>query len=155
MRRLEESTEIESPPEVVWQTLRDFGDVAKWAPRIVRSRPTSGHAEGVGVRRVFRHLWGFQLEEVVTAWDEGRGYSFDVLGAPPPLKNVREAWTIDTVSTGARVSTTVEYEMGLGAIGHLIDWMLVRHLIRAEMRLGLAGLKQYVEPSRHPLIERE
>jgi hypothetical protein len=35
--------------------------------------------------------------------------------------------------------------MRLGPLGALLDWVLVRHLIRREMRVGLKGLRAYVE----------
>lgn len=143
--RLEERIEISSSPDAVWQVLRNFGSAALWAPGVVTSLSNGDRTAETGARRVLRHLWGFQLEEVVTAWDEGRGYSFIVVKAPFPLRNVRETWAIDTGSRDARVSTAVEYEMGLGPIGNITDRVLMRHLIRREMRLGLAGLKRYVE----------
>jgi hypothetical protein len=88
-----------------------------------------------------RHQWGFRLEEVVTAWDEGRGFTFLVKRAPFPLNFVLETWTVAESDGRARVETTVEYNTHIGIIGRLIDRVLVRHLIRREMRRGLAGLR--------------
>jgi hypothetical protein len=130
--------------------LGNFADAAKWTPSVVMSRQNGDRTAGTGASRVLKHVWGFQLEEVVTAWDEGRGHTF-VVKAPFPLRNVKETWTIDTGSRDASVSTAVEYDMRLGAIGYLIDQVLMRHLIRREMRLGLAALKRYVE-STTPLV---
>jgi len=39
----------------------------------------------------------------------------------------------------------VNYDMKLGFIGAAIDWLLVRFIVRREMRVGLGGLKHYVE----------
>jgi hypothetical protein len=43
------------------------------------------------------------------------------------------------------VTTRVQYEMKLGPLGLLLDWMLVRFVVKREMRAGLRGLKLYVE----------
>jgi hypothetical protein len=44
--------------------------------------------------------------------------------------------------------------MRLGFLGNLVDWMLVRFVVRREMRAGLLGLKKYVE-SKSNLIPQE
>ena len=35
--------------------------------------------------------------------------------------------------------------MRLGILGRWLDWLLVRFVVRREMRAGLRGLRQYVE----------
>jgi hypothetical protein len=35
--------------------------------------------------------------------------------------------------------------MKLGPIGKIIDWLLVRFIVKREMRAGLRGLKQFSE----------
>jgi ligand-binding SRPBCC domain-containing protein len=143
-RKLKEETAIDSSPAAVWEVLRAFGDVARWAPGIAWSSCLDDPPEGIGARRLMRHQWGFRLEEVVTAWDEGRGFTFLVKRAPFPLNFVLETWTVAESGGRARVETTVEYNTHIGIIGRLIDQVLVRHLIRREMRRGLAGLRSCV-----------
>lgn len=145
MRKLEERIEIEMEPEDVWDVLRDFAGVSKWAPYVVWSRSIGERETTAGSRRVMRHAWGFKLEEIVVDWSEGRGYSFDVVKVPYPMKNVREAWAVEHSDNSSTVTTTVQYRMHLGAAGTLADHLLVRWLVRREMREGLKGLKSYVE----------
>lgn len=145
IRRLEEQIEINSSPDAVWGVLRDFGQVARWAPHVLTSKSVDGQATGLGSRRVFQHLWGFRLEEVITRWDEGLGYSFDIVTAPFVFRDVRETWTVHAALAGARVLTSVEYDVHFGALGSALDRVLLRRLIRREMQVGLAGLKKYVE----------
>lgn len=94
---------------------------------------------------MLRHVWGFHLEEVITAWDDGRGYSFAVVKPPFPIASVHETWTVDQRSRETRATTVVEYDVRLGALGRLVDVLLIRRLIRREMRRGLAGLKRHIE----------
>lgn len=146
-RKLREETAIESSPVAVWEVLRAFGDVAQWAPGIAWSRCLDDRADGIGARRLMRHRWGFRLEEVVTTWDEGRSFTFLVKRAPFPLNFVLETWTVGESGGRARVETIVEYNTHIGVLGRLIDGVLVRHLIRREMRLGLAGLRNWLAQS--------
>lgn len=143
-RRLAEETVIESPSEAVWAVLGAFGDVAAWAPGIASSRCLGTRTGGIGARRLMRHVWGFRLEEVVTAWEEGSGFTFLVIKAPFPLNFVLETWKVAPSGAQVRVETTVEYNTHAGPLGRLIDYVCLRHLIRREMRRGLAGLRRSV-----------
>ena len=145
MRILSEQVVIEAPHADVWAVLADFGGVAAWAPYMRNSHLIGEQAVGVGTRRGMRHAWGFLFEEAVTGWVEGKGYSFDVFRAPYPMKNVKESWEAVPGSDVSTVITRVTYEMHLGPLGRLLDWALVRFIVRREMRAGLDGLKHHVE----------
>jgi ligand-binding SRPBCC domain-containing protein len=145
MRELFEQVEIAAPPERVWEALADFGDVAAWAPYMRISHLVGDQERGIGTRRAMQHELGFRFEERVTAWDEGEGFAFDVLRAPWPMNDVRESWRITVRDGGTLVSTRVLYGMKVGPAGALLDWSLVRFIVRREMRSGLRGLKEYLE----------
>jgi ligand-binding SRPBCC domain-containing protein len=145
MRVLTEQIEILAPHPMVWATLEDFGGVSDWAPYMNRSKLVGSKQTGVGTRRIMHHDLGFNFEEMVTHWIDGEGYSFDVYRAPYPMKNVHETWSTQHENGLSTVSTQVNYGMRLGTIGRLLDWALVRFIVRREMRAGLRGLKQYLE----------
>jgi ligand-binding SRPBCC domain-containing protein len=145
MRILEERVTIAAPPKAVWALLADFGGVADWAPYMRVSKLVGQQATGAGTRRAMRHAWGFRFEECVTQWHDGKGYAFDVLKAPFPLRDVKEAWAMGAEEGRTVVSTQVRYRVYLGLIGLILDWLLVRFVVRREMRSGLAGLKRHAE----------
>ena len=145
MRLLEERVEIKAPADLVWEVLADFGDVACWAPYMRTSHLIGEQRSGIGMRRGMRHAWGFRLEEVVTQWHEHKGFAFDVLKAPFPMRDVKEVWVLGPENGYTVVETQVRYGMHLGPLGRLLDWLLVRFIVSREMRVGLTGLKQYSE----------
>jgi ligand-binding SRPBCC domain-containing protein len=145
MRLLEERVEIKAPIHLVWDVLADFGDVSAWAPYMRTSHLIGEQNTGVGMRRGMRHAWGFRFEEVVTQWHEGKGFAFDVLKAPFPMKDVKEVWVVGTENGHTLVETQVRYGTHLGFLGSIADWLLVRFVVRREMRAGLRGLKHYSE----------
>jgi hypothetical protein len=145
MRTLTEQVVILTPHQLVWSALEDFGGVADWAPYMRKSALVGAQQTGVGARRTMRHAWGFNFEEAVTEWTDGHGYSFDVHRAPYPMKNVHETWETGHDNGESTVTTQVNYDMKLGFLGRWLDWLLVRHVVRREMRAGLRGLKHYVE----------
>ena len=145
MRTLTETVIIRAPAKNVWAALADFGDVAAWAPYMRVSHLLGDQATGVGTRRAMQHELGFRFEERVTAWNEGEGFSFDVLKAPWPMTDVAESWRMQPEDGGVRVTTRVEYRMKLGPLGRLLDGSLVRFIVQREMRSGVLGLKAHVE----------
>jgi len=154
MRVLTEQIGIQASPHAVWEVLEDFGSVSVWAPYMRRSSLLGNQQSGVGASRFMRHAWGFSFEETVTEWTDGHGFSFDVHRAPFPMKDVHETWVSDHDNVLSTVTTRVTYSMRLGFLGNLVDWILVRYVVRREMRAGLLGLKKYVE-SKSELIPQE
>jgi hypothetical protein len=110
-----------------------------------RSHLIGEQTSGIGMRRGMRHAWGFRFEETVTQWHEGKGFAFDVLKAPFPMKQVKEVWVIAPENGYTAVETQVRYGTHLGFVGALVDWLLVRFVVRREMRAGLRGLREYAE----------
>ena len=145
MRVMTEQVAILAPHQAVWATLGDFGGVCHWAPYMRKSALVGAQQTGVGTSRTMRHAWGFNFEETVTEWADGEGFSFDVHRAPFPMKDVHENWGTVRENGMSTVTTQVNYNMHLGILGRWLDWILVRFVVRREMREGLRGLKQYVE----------
>lgn len=145
MRELTERIEIRAPGSAVWETLADFGNVSDWAPHMKTSKLIGDVKSGVGTRRGMRHALGFRFEEAVTKWTEGEGYSFHVFRAPFPMTDVRESWLTGRENGCSTVTTTVNYSMKMGALGIILDWLMIRFIVRHEMRTGLHGLKQHLE----------
>jgi len=145
MRLLNQRVEIGAPLDLVWDLLADFGGVSDWAPYMRASWLIGDIASGVGTSRGMRHAWGFRFVESVTQWHEGKGYSFDVLKAPFPMKDVKETWVVGHEDGRTVVETQVRYGMHLGPLGTLLDWGLVRYIVLREMRAGLGGLKRHAE----------
>jgi ligand-binding SRPBCC domain-containing protein len=145
MRLLQERVEISASPDQVWEVLADFGGVAKWAPYMRKSHLIGNQRSGIGMRRGMRHAWGFRFEEEVTQWHEGKGFAFVVLKAPFPMKDVKEVWVLAPEDGHTAVETQVRYGAHVGFIGKIVDWLLVRFVVRREMRAGLRGLKEYTE----------
>jgi hypothetical protein len=61
------------------------------------------------------------------------------------MKDVKESWLIEHADGQTSVATSVEYCMRLGILGAALDAILVRHIVRREMRAGLRGLKGHAE----------
>jgi len=136
MRELKEQIAITKPHQAVWELLADFGGVCHWAPYMKTSHLIGDVQSGVGMRRGMRHAWGFRFEEAVTQWNDGQGFSFDVLRAPFPMKDVKESWQVSHENGVSIVSTHVTYDMKLGLLGKALDWFLVRFCLLVPAQNG-------------------
>jgi len=145
VRKLEERIVIESTRQAVWDVMADFGSAADWAPGMRRSSLRGELKTGVGTYRVMRHAWGFRIEEIVTHWTDCCGYSFKLVKAPFPMRDVCETWVLNEEDSRAQLTITVSYNMRFGLIGALLDAVLVRFVVAREMHQGIWGLKQHVE----------
>ena len=145
MRTLTERIDIHASGDSVWSVLNDFGGVANWAPYVRESKIVGELEHGVGAHRLMRHFWGFRLEESVVEWKDRVGYTFDARVVPYPIGRVKESWALEVGNPRVSVTSSVTYEMHLGWLGRILDWVLIRHLIRREMRAGLRGLRDYAQ----------
>ena len=145
MRKLEAKIGIKASKQAVWDVMADFGNAADWAPGMRRAGLWGKVKTGVGMHRIMQHKWGFIIEEVVTHWTEGAGYSFRLEKAPFPMCDACETWVLNDDGHDAVLNITVSYSMRLGFIGALLDAVLVRFVVAREMRLGICGIKCHVE----------
>ena len=145
MPRLVRQIAIDASKEQVWEVLADFGGVSNWAPTILESHSTTEANGGVGAERTCKHVKMGKIEERIVAWDDSRSLSYDVTrGLPFPLKSLNNTWSVDAAGDNAIVSLTMDFRMGLGPLG-VLPALVARLPMRKEMKVSLAGLKQYVE----------
>ena len=138
---------IDASKEKVWEILADFSGVANWAPTITESRSTTEANGGVDAERSCEHEKMGTIYERIVAWEDGRSLSYDVTkGLPFPMKSLNNIWSVDAAGDNAMVSVAMEFHMGLGPLG-VLPALMAKRLMRKEIQVSLAGLKQYVETS--------
>ena len=95
---------INSPPDVVWAALADFGAISTWAPNVDHSCLTTEQDQGVGsVRRV--QVGRNALLERVVEWDEGQTLAYEIEGLPPVVRSVTNRWHLTPVDGGTHVES--------------------------------------------------
>jgi len=145
MGRMTASTTIDATPERVWEVLSDFGGISQAAPHLTDSVLTTEQATGVGAaRHCDLASAGQSVDEVVTRWDEGKGYSVDIKMNRVPMRNGHADFDI-SVEDGSTVLTGVmSFEMPFGPIGAMMERIGSKRM--TAMWSGMmAGFKERAE----------
>jgi len=145
MGRMTAKTTIDATPERVWEVLSDFGGISQAAPHLTDSVLTTEQATGVGAaRHCDLASAGQSVDEVVTRWDEGKGYSVDIKMNRVPMRNARADFDI-SVEDGSTVLTGVmSFEMPFGLVGRMMERIGSKRM--TDMWSGMmAGFKERAE----------
>lgn len=140
---------IELPLELAWQNLRDLTLAKHYVPGVVDVEITTERAEGVGASRRIHKDDGSTMDETVVDWREGEGFAFrfhrGANGPPAPFERAGFVYALRPDGTGCEVTTTLSYTVRWGATGRLLDRLLLRRQIQAEVETIASGLARYYE----------
>lgn len=135
---------VAASPAAVWAVLADFGNVHRWSPTVAASRLTSTATAGPGCSRACDIRGMGRIEETVTAWEEGRGFTY-VATPVGPMGAARNRWTVAAAPGGSLVSVELAYRLRYGALGRALHALVMRKKLARLMPAVLAQLAAHVE----------
>lgn len=139
---------IEAAPQRVWDILADFGKVANYNPNVTSSTLTSETEEGVGAtRHCDLSMFGASIEERIVEWNAGESLGIEIYESKrlPIVRDQRASLRVEPEGSGAVLSGTLTYRVGLGPIGAAINALAVRKQLTKGWRGFLAGVKLHAE----------
>lgn len=147
MREITKRVTIDASAGRVWEVLADFGKVAPWAPTVIESRilDKSKKNKRVGTARMLRHRSNKEVEEVVTAWQERKGFTVEFPMAGGAIKSFSQQWSLEGTKDEAQVTVVMRYDTRWGLVGRFVDLIMLKKHFSRELTLALAGLKHHVE----------
>lgn len=137
---------IDAPAERVWELLARLEDIVLWSDSVLAAECPTGRARGVGAKRVCVFRGGVTLTEHWTAWDEGRGFSYEGSGLPM-VRTARNTWTVEAIGDMTLLRTHAEVILR----GSLLGWALQPLVQLQARRMGarsLGAFKHLVERQR-------
>ena len=138
-------TTVNAPATAVWEVLADFSAVSTWAPSVVASYALDNRERGTGAAR-HCDIKGFgSIDEVVTDWDEGHGFTYEVtpLG---PIGGADSTWRVEPIDANrSRVQVRFGWETRFGLFGALMNLLMMRRKLRQGLTDALRALKKRVE----------
>ena len=103
----------------IWDTLKDYGGIEKYAPTIKSSSIEGEKSSGIGARRrVTFHHDGSSLIEEIIEYQEGQGYKMNVSELSSPLKSMQAEIKVDKLDdNSSEITMSVSFETNSGPVG--------------------------------------
>lgn len=139
------------PADKAWQKLKDLSLAHNYVPGINECRITTQQKEGVGASR---RVSGPQqaLDETVTEWNEGRGFTIRLHKGDKPPAPFREAtftYRIDKIDDkSCKLTCTMTYEVA--GIMKLLHGLFLGNLIRNNIRDVALSMACFYETGKKP-----
>lgn len=145
MRTVTSHVTIDRPPDAVWRILADLTAMGQYMPGIATVRLTSTSPNGIGAARHCVFDDGVELEERVTHWEEGTGYTLETTRfVKVPMRANTITFALRPDAGGTIVSQTMQYSMKGGPVAPLMEVMAKPRMMEA-LNGALGGLKAYAE----------
>jgi carbon monoxide dehydrogenase subunit G len=128
------SERIDAPADRVWELLRDFGGVQRYAAGIEKC---SVEGQGVGAVRKLGLPGGLTLEERLEAFDDpGRRLSYAIVAGPIPVANYLATIELCDEGSGCRIDWSSTFEP------KGISDEQARGMIEGVYKGGIAGIRK-------------
>lgn len=136
---------INAPSSAVWDVLKEFGTVSEWAPTVSKSYYLNSKTSGIGTAR-HCDIQGFGgIQETVTDWQEGKGFTYSVtpLG---PLAASNSRWDISSINEQtSKLEVTLSYDIRFGILGKILHKLVMRKKLEQALPETLSATKKHVE----------
>ncbi len=140
-----ERANIEAPVEAVWRILSELDGLERYVQAIKSSKYASAQKEGVGTTRVCE-IEGFgKIAEKIVEWEDGKWFRYEVEGMPAIVRSLSNRWEVLEDGDRSIVVSTVEIDTKYGAIGRLVETLVLKKRFTDGLRRGIAQLKYYIE----------
>jgi hypothetical protein len=140
MTKVFASTVIDLSVVRLWQTLRDFGNIARWHPDVADSHLEEGGAgaQVAAVRALHLQNGAAVRERLLALSDVEFYYTYSVIESPFPVRNHRSTVRLFPVTTSDQtfVSWEAEFEVTEGGPATMAQGVL-----QGVILLGFEGLR--------------
>ena len=143
--RIQRSMETSALPQAVWPYLVEPEKIMRWFT-LLESFVFTSEQRGVGATFHYEERSAGRLMKLdyrVTEWVENRRFAFTM--ASGPLVKDDQAWQIEAVPAGSRVTLEEDVELSGGMFGRMLLALGVGRSIGRHLEQMLARLKELVE----------
>lgn len=135
------------PPERVWALLADLEAVQHYNPGVRRAAIEGEPRTGVGARRACELHPKGRVVERVTHWEDGRAVGLELERHDWPVSFMRWVTRVEPHDGGARITQALEYRVKFGPLGWLLDRLVMKRKLTANLDGVFAALAHRAEAS--------
>lgn len=136
------------PPERVWALLSDLEAVQTYNPNVRAATLVGTSRAGIGAERYCELAPNGRVRERVTHWEEGRVVGLEVAESDWPIHFMRWVTRIEPSGGGTRITQSLDYKVKFGAVGWLLDHVVMRRKLTATLDDVFASLVKHAENHR-------
>ena len=145
MSKLKAEINVDVSVEDLWKIVSDYEHPDNWSPYVDNAVVSSDVATGVGAVRTCTVPGFGDVEETISDWTEGVGFSFNVK-ASGPLVSARSSISVQSSVTGATAHIEMEYLLRDDLKDE--EKIATDSYIRTVITESLSGLKHFAETGR-------
>jgi len=149
---------LEISSEEAWQLMQDISLPHNYVPGIINTEIISDVKTGVGASRLVFQSVSKSLSETVTEWKEGQGFVIRVhrgeRGAPPPFKELNFTYGLEEENGRCYLNNVMSYRTAWGAVGVLLDKLVLRKAIQSSLRDVTLAQKLFYESGEATTAEK-
>lgn len=140
MTTIDHDLEAHCAPDALWNLLSDLTAVGSYNPAVSAARIRGGRARDVGAMRECDLVPKGRVCERVTVWEPGRAVGLEIVESDWPIRYMRWVTRIEPKGAGSRLTQRLEYRVKFGFLGLILDRLVMRRNISANVGKALAGL---------------
>ena len=144
--------QVDRQVAAAWALLRDFSLAHNYVPGLIRTEIMSAVSDGVGAHRRVYDDDGDYLEETITAWEEGRGFTIRLHDGDAPMAPFEQVffdYRLDAADGDrTEISLALRFAMPWGGLGTWLGDTIIRPAMESELVQVAAGMKAFYETRR-------
>ncbi|MEM7182843.1 MAG: SRPBCC family protein [Spirochaetota bacterium] len=143
---VEKRVKVNIPASKIWNVLKDFSSVERFAVTIKSSPIINDKPFGLGAKRLCTFQDGSSLVEEIIQFEEGEGYTMELSEYSFPLKNMHSEMKVKAVTnnTSELFMSTTFVAKG-GPFGWLLGQFLMAPMMKGVFTKLLNGLAYHSE----------
>ena len=145
MTRIDHDFKADCTPQALWNALSDLTAVQHYNPTIASARLMTGSSMGIGATRWCDLKPKGRVVERVIHWEDGAAIGLEVAESDWPMRSMRWVTRISPEEGGARVTQHLDYEMKFGLLGMVLNALVLRRKLTANVGSALLGLISYAK----------
>jgi hypothetical protein len=149
MQTVSAEFELELSRDQAWQRMQDLSCPHMYVQGLTAVEFTTDQRQGVGASRRVTQGKSFKLDETVTEWNAGSGFTLRLhrgeKGPIPPLTQHFFDYGIRESSGKVYLHNQMRYSVGLGVFGSLLDKLLLKRVMRSQLRDVTLAQKMFYE----------
>lgn len=147
MTRIQHEVPAKCTPNRVWALLADLTAVARYNPGVASAAIRGAQRTGVGALRDCELKPKGRVTERVTVWEEGVALGLEVAESDWPIHFMRWVTRVEPRHGGCLITQYLEYQVKFGALGWLLDRLVMERNLRSTLDEVLASLVRHAEAS--------